>query len=74
MDLTKLDDLDERQKALDSERTMARQEVLKEIQFLISRIDARPDELSFSSTRTSSRIKRTKRSTNAHTAASTAQP
>lgn len=55
MDLTKIDELDERQKALDAERAIARKEVLKEIRFLISRIDAQPDELGFSVGRGSSR-------------------
>ena len=34
MDLTKIDELDARQKALDEERAQARKAVLKEIQYL----------------------------------------
>ena len=45
MDLTKIDELDARQKALDEERAQARKAVLKEIQYLINRIDAKPEEL-----------------------------
>ena len=47
MDLTKIDELDARQKALDEERAQARKAVLKEIQYLINRIDAKPEELTF---------------------------
>ena len=46
MDLTKIDELDARQKALDEERAQSRKAVLKEIQYLINRIDAKPEELS----------------------------
>ena len=47
MDLTKIDELDARQKALDEERAQARKAVLKEIQYLINRIDAKTEELTF---------------------------
>lgn len=64
MDLTKINELDERQRALDAERAIARKEVLKEIRFLISRIDAQPEELGFSSGRGNTRRSKRTRKTN----------
>ena len=48
MNLSLIDDIEERQKELDRERSEARQIVIAEIQSVINRLSIRSDELKFS--------------------------
>lgn len=68
MDLSILDELDAAEQELEQKRREARSTVLAEIQKLIDRIDARPEELTFKAAPKSARSSRRRSSRRARTA------